>query len=378
MNLVHLTSSTFFGGPERQMLGLARTLADRAETTFISFAEHGRCETFLAEVRKHNFATHALRNDTPHLVAAIRELANALRERGTDVLLCHGYKGILLGRLAARRAGIPALAVSRGWTYESKKVRVYEWLERRTLKFMDRVVCVSEGQADKVRRWCRVPESRLCVIPNSARLEAFARRAPDARDQLTAFFTAYTPERIVLAAGRLSPEKGFAVLVESARDICQKDPGAGVVIFGEGGEREMLTRRLAELKLRDRVVMPGFRNDLDSLIPAADLVTLPSFTEGLPNIALEASAAGVPVVATAVGGCPEVIADGETGLLVPPGNPDALAGSILSLLADSDRRVAFGNAGRRRMHERFTFEAQANAYWNLFHTIGMKPVPAAA
>jgi len=106
-------------------------------------------------------------------LAAVRELAALLRDKACDILLCHGYKAHVLGRVAARRAGIPAVAVSRGWTGETRRVRLYEWLDRRHLRFMDHVVCVSDGQAEKVRRWCRVPASRVTVIRNSARLAAF-------------------------------------------------------------------------------------------------------------------------------------------------------------------------------------------------------------
>src|SRR5437588_3553437 len=100
MNVVHLTASTFFGGPERQMLGLALQLPTPYHTVFISFAEGGRCRAFLEEVRRHGFEAVALVNDTPHFRAAVRELAERLRGVRADVLCCHGYKADLLGRLA--------------------------------------------------------------------------------------------------------------------------------------------------------------------------------------------------------------------------------------------------------------------------------------
>ena len=384
MNLVHLTSSTFFGGPERQMLGLAEALPGSVRTTFVSFAEGGRCAAFLDEVRARGFDTVALKNDFPKVLPAVRELTGVLR--GCDVLLCHGYKANILGRIAARRVGIPAVAVSRGWTGENRKVKAYEWLDRWHLRFMDRVVCVSDGQAAKVRRWCRVPESRISVVRNSARLAAFENADPDARRKLLAFCRVGTAHHaataggahptsdnglslVVLAAGRLSPEKGFGVLVEAAAAVCRKYPAAGVVLFGDGVLRPELEARVAALGLTGRVVLPGFRTDLDSLITAADVVVLPSFTEGLPNVALEASAAGVPVVATAVGGTPEVIADAETGFLVPPGNPGELAAKIVALLQNPALRSRMGEAGRRRMRDVFTFDAQAAAYMKLFDSV---------
>jgi glycosyltransferase involved in cell wall biosynthesis len=368
MNLVHLTASTFFGGPERQMLGLALAMPEGVRTTFAAFPEGGRGAAFLREARQHGFAAVPLANDFPKAHACVREVAELLRNGACDALVCHGYKAHVLGRLAARRAGVPAVAVSRGWTAETRKVKLYEWLDRRHLRLMDHVVCVSAGQAEKVRNWCGVPAERLSVIRNSARLGAFENRDPAARERLRGFFRDEV-SHVVLAAGRFSPEKGFGVLVDAAASVCLANPRAGVVLFGEGPLRGELERRVSQLNLAGRVVLPGFRTDLDSLIGAADVVVLPSFTEGLPNVALEASAAGVPVVATAVGGNPEVVAEGETGYLVPSGDPARLAARVNELLRDPAARARLGAAGRRRMREMFTFGAQAKAYLQLLHTL---------
>jgi glycosyltransferase involved in cell wall biosynthesis len=351
------------------MLGLARAMLPRTNTTFITFPEGGRYEAFHREIIAQGFDALALRNDFPRLGSVVRELTGLLHATATDVVLCHGYKAHLLGRLAARRLGLPAVAVSRGWTGESTRVKVYEWVDRRHLRFMDHVVCVSEGQAAKVRRWCGVPEPRLSVIRNSARLSAFEKADPTARERLLSFFPGAGVSQIVLAAGRLSPEKGFDVLVEAAATVCREHPRAGFVLFGEGTLREALQRKIAALGLDQRFRMPGFRDDLDTLIGAADVVVLPSFTEGLPNIALEASAAGVPVVATAVGGTPEAIADGETGLLVPSGDPGAIATRVGELLGNEALRQKLGAKGPERMRARFTFEAQAAAYQTLLRRL---------
>lgn len=370
MNLVHLTASTFYGGPERQMIGLARAMPASVRTTFAAFPEGGRGEAFLTEVRAAGLAGVSLKHDFPKVFTAVRELADLIRSSATDVLICHGYKAHILGRLAARRAGVPAVAVSRGWTGETRKVKLYEWLDRRHLRFMDHVVCVSEGQAAKVRNWCRVPARRMSVIRNSARLSAFETSNPAARERLLGFFPKGAPvDRVVLGAGRFSPEKGFGVLAEAARAICEAHPTTGVVLFGEGALRGDLERQVRALNLTNRVVLPGFRTDLDSLIGAADVVVLPSYTEGLPNVALEASAAGVPVVATAVGGTPEAVADGETGFLVPPGNPAALAERVNRLLNAPALRATFGANGRERMRALFTFDAQARAYMELLSAL---------
>jgi len=149
MHIVHLTASTFFGGPERQMLGLARALPSDCQTAFLSFAEGGRSQEFIKHVRWNGFDGAALKRDTPNLPAATWELASRLHNARADVVLCHGYKANLIGRIAAHALDIPAIAVSRGWTGENRKVLLYETADRLHLRYMDRVVCVSAGQARK-------------------------------------------------------------------------------------------------------------------------------------------------------------------------------------------------------------------------------------
>jgi glycosyltransferase involved in cell wall biosynthesis len=367
MNIVHLTASTFHGGPERQMLGLARSMAERDQSVFLSFAESGRCRSFLAAVRKQGFEGVALEKDTPRFRAAIGEIAEHLQHVQADVLCCHGYKANLLGRPAARRRGIPVIAVSRGWTGESFRVRWYERLDRFHLRWMDHTVCVSQAQADKVRRAGVRPE-RITVIHNAVDPERFIDVDPRYRDKLLKHFRPGR-KQIIGAAGRLSPEKGFHVLVSAAAQVIKNDPSTGFILFGEGKCRPDLLRQINEAGLSGHFILSGFRADLDRFLPHLDLLVLPSFTEGLPNVVLEACAAGVPVVATAVGGTPEVVEDGVNGHLVPAGNADAMASRIAEVLASEERSREMGFQGRQRVLERFSFRNQVTRYRELFATL---------
>jgi glycosyltransferase involved in cell wall biosynthesis len=349
------------------MLGLARSLPWPYRSVFLSFWEQGRCQPFLEQVRRHGFAAVALEHNTPHVRSMVNELARCVRRYRADVLCCHGYKADLLGWAAARRTGVRVVSVSRGWTAATLKVRLYEALDRLGLHAMDAVVCVSEGQAAKVRR-LGVPAGRVVVIRNAIQAERFANADP-AYGAILRGLLPPSCRRVVGAAGRLSPEKGFGVLVEAASLVRQVDPEVGFVLFGDGPLRPALTRQIVAGGLSDAFALTGFRTDVDHFLPHLDLVVLPSFTEGLPNTALEAFAAGVPVVATAVGGTPEVIEEGVNGYLVPPGDPRELARRILEALGDEEERQAMGLRGRQRVQDHFTFAAQGEQYQRLFETL---------
>jgi glycosyltransferase involved in cell wall biosynthesis len=276
--VVQLMTSPFFGGPERLVLGLTQSLAPSFRSAFALFPDRGKSQAFRRQLVQHGLETTTLTHDTPHLAAMVRELARALRKRKSDMLCCHGYKADLVGLLGARRAGVPVIAMSHGWTAESWKVRAYEALDRACLRMMDRVVCVSEGQAQKVRR-AGVRADRLVVIRNAVRAERFDHVDPADRRVLEGMFP-QAPDRIVGSAGRLSPEKGFGVLVEAAAIVARSDPGAGFIHFGDGPLRDTIRRQIDDLGLERRFILAGLREDLDRFLPHWDLSVLPSFTEG--------------------------------------------------------------------------------------------------
>ena len=367
MLVVHLMASPFVGGPERQVLGLARNLSADWRTAFLSFAERGLARPFLDAAAADGFRAVCLKENAPHFLRAAAEVADWLRALGADLLCCSGYKPDLIGWLAARRAGVPVVAIAHGWTAATWKVRCYEALDRWVMRRMDAVVCVSEGQAVKVRR-AGVPPERAPVIRNAIRAEAFGPPDPAVRESLMGLFPT-RPGRIVAAAGRLSPEKGFDLLIETAARLAPHWPDVGFVLFGDGPLREDLTKQIAERGLQGRFVLAGFRPDLERVLPACDLAVSSSHTEGLPVVVLEEMAAGLPVVATAVGGTPEVVEDGVTGSLVPPGDAAALARAAAELLAAPERMRAMGQAGRRRVETHFTFAAQAEQYERLFRRL---------
>jgi glycosyltransferase involved in cell wall biosynthesis len=361
------------------MLELGFELRDWCRSVYVSFSEEGRCWDFVNTAMAQGREAHALRHDTPRVLAALGELKALAQRVNASMICCHGYKANLLGLLAARRLGIPIVSVSHGWTAESLRVRVFEALDRRVLRRMDKVVCVSEGQAKKVRA-AGVPHAKVMVIRDAVRVDRFECPKPEYRERLAAMFPR-RPSVIVGAAGRLSPEKGFRVLVDAAADVLSPPRAQGLngvssssgdvgfVLFGDGPLRGALEAQIQARGLQGRFHLAGFNSDLDKYYPHLDLLVLPSYTEGLPNVVLEAYAAGVPVVATAVGGTPEAVTHNVSGYLVDAGDSCALAGRIADMLADPARRKAMAAIGQRHVRQEFSFARQAKDYRQLIESL---------
>ncbi len=177
------------------------------------------------------------------------------------------------------------------------------------------------------------------------------------------------PQQIIGAAGRLSPEKGFDLLIEAAQAVVDRNSQVGFVLFGEGPLRESLAEQISRHGLQDQFILAGFCSDLDALLPHLNLFVQSSHTEGMPNVILEALAAGVPVVATNVGGTGEIIKDGCTGRLVAANSADLLAVSINEILNDQSLSALFSINGKLHIESKFGFANQAHSYEKLFAEI---------
>jgi len=254
----------------------------------------------------------------------------------------------------ADAAGVPHLVVTEhivGRTHSAPQRR----LKRRELEHADAVTAVCGAVADSLARDYGVERARLRVVPNGADLPDLEAERPEAR-RLRDRFGAALLKPLWVCAARLEEQKGHAVLLD------------------DGSLRQPLEQRVEALGLTGRVEFLGRLDEVGPLLLAADAVVLPSLWEGLPLILLEALARARPVVASATGGVPDVIEDGVSGRLVPPGDAAALAAGILDVLGDDDRRRQMGERGRRHVEEHFTFAAQSEQYQRLFQQLAGQSV----
>ena len=292
--------------------------------------------------------------DEPNDEAAVRELAAYLRRNEIDLVHAHMYRAEVVGTRAAMAAGTPVIVA----TVHSSRVRSTEDVATLAAltSHMDRLIVPSASIEAKVRAEGR--NARFSVIPNGVDLERFTAAPPPCalrreigmpRDGL-----------LVGVVARLEPEKGHRHLVAAMPQVVKAAPRTWLAIVGEGSLEDELRAQAAALPApaRDRVILTGRREDVAAVTADLDVAVLPSLREAQGMSLLEAMARRRPVVASAVGGIPEVITDGVDGILVPPRDPAALATAIVRLLLDPGLRRRMGDAGHRAVVERFSIEAQ--------------------
>ncbi|MGH3129782.1 MAG: glycosyltransferase [Gaiellaceae bacterium] len=336
-----------------QVVALQLARAARAQGDDVAFVVPAP-GPFAELARREGFAVHELELRRTFQLGRAWALARLLRRERADLLHTHALVAAnVLGRLGARLAGVPVVAHLHIENHFRPSTRsLLRRLDNATARRCARLVAVSEDTRLAYERQ-GYPAGTIEVVYNGVELDDEA-----GSDGVRAELGLPTDAQLVGEVARLCDVKGQRELIESLTHL----PGARLVLVGkdleEGGAFQADLEREAErLGVRDRVVFTGYRADARRLLGALDVVALPSWTEGLPLVVLEAMALRRPVVATPVGGTPEVVADGETGLLVPVRDPRALAGAIERLLGDPELRRRMGEAGRRRIAERFSVAA---------------------
>ncbi|HEX4020239.1 MAG TPA: glycosyltransferase [Acidobacteriaceae bacterium] len=347
--ILHLIASGFYGGPEKQILCHVRMLrASGIDGRIGSFEENGKPE-LLKFAERANIPTIYIPQAGPF--GEYQTLVHELRRNNVAALCTHGFNANVLGYFACKRTGITHIAFVRGWTAETPKVRFYEMLDRWILRRTRHVVCVARPQAEFLMQH-RIHLPAPHFVPNAALPpphDASVTSSMDPHDE-----PSLPPNAFVLGAiGRLSVEKGHADLLDAVALLTQTTPEISfhLLLLGEGREHAALKQRAIDADIHDRVHFLGFRRDVHAWLKRMDCLVQPSYTEGTPNSILEAMLAGTPIISTSVGGVPDLIEHGRSGLLVSPHAPAELAQAI--------RQLAISTSLRREISASATARLQA-------------------
>ncbi|HPO11891.1 MAG TPA: glycosyltransferase family 4 protein [Candidatus Hydrogenedentes bacterium] len=288
----------------------------------------------------------------------LRRLIRLFKTRQYDIVHTHTSKAGVLGRLAAERAGVPIIVhTPHGNVFHSYfnpyLTRLFVWMERHCARRTDRIIELTSGGVEEHlaegigrREQFSVIFSGIDTAPSDA---AIAKR------EATRAALGMGPEEVLIGGvGRLEPVKGFTYFVEAARSVLRSDAHARCILIGDGAERETLRTQAAGMG--DRFQFLGWRRDVPELMAAMDILAVPSVNEGMGRVVLEAGAAGVPVAASRVGGIPDIVDDGETGLLITARDAGALAEAMLELAHAPERRRWMGATARAKVVPHFSLQ----------------------
>ena len=347
--LFGVTSSSW-GGNEKWAIEAARSLSARGHRVKLLFS-HPAVQRQI-EARRLPLRPIRLRGDLD--VAGLASFVRSLRQESPDVLVLTKQREYWLGGLAAQLAGRPLVALRLGL-----RRPLADDLKRRLAfgRFADLVIVNSEGVAEELRavRW--LDQSKVRVVRNGADGRpvdpAVGRQALEA-------LGVPSGAPVVCGAGRLARMKGFDLLVRAFADVRKSVPGSWLVILGEGGQRADLEREADQAGVAHATVFAGHRDDVREVLSAAAVYALSSTNEGMANTLLEAMSVGAPVVATDVSGTREAVRDGVDALVVPPGDPQALARAITTLFRDPALARRLGDSAAARARDAFTYERMAS------------------
>jgi glycosyltransferase involved in cell wall biosynthesis len=352
--VVYFTDSANYGGAEQALLHLLSGLDQQRWQPLLLHHDEPGLAPLLTQTQALGIECRVVRRMPLGRggTQLISGFARQLRHWQADVFHAHLIWPLACkyGLIGAMLAGVPVVVATSHLFVElpySYATRIQQWV---LVSRMGRLISVSNQLAQQWRQAFHIPQRKLAVIHNSVPAERF-QGLPDA--QLRAAWTGGSHRPVVLTIARLDRQKGHTFLLQAAARL----PEVVFVFAGEGAERAHLEQEAASLGIAERVHFLGFRPDAPNLLANCDLFVLPSLFEGLPLSILEAMAAGKPVIATAVGGASEAICDGETGLLVAPADPSALATAIGGLLAKPEQAQRLSMAGAAAVKQNFSVDS---------------------
>lgn len=372
LKILHLSAPTALAGAERVMLNFLQHYDTSTFTVRVaSYLNHQRMDNSFTETLVQLGISHdKIPIGNTNLIWQVRQTVDTIKRHDIDVLHTHGYRSDFAGLIAARIAGIPIVSTVHGWTPVSLKLLGYQMLDRFCLRRFDRVICVSSRLQEEFNR-LGINAERLVYLPNAVSLPKKSLCQRDTARQQLGISSA---EKIIVAVGRLSPEKGLDILFAAYAHQFGVDSGVRLILVGDGPQLAELKLNASQLGIGERVLFAGFCADVASYYVAADLYVMSSHTEGFPMSLLEAMAWELPVVATAVGGIPDIVQDSNNGYLVPSGGVEQIAAAMGKILNNRKLAERMGQMAHRTVAERFAVEKWARSLERVYSDVYEKQV----
>ena len=372
LNVLDLRDTYEIGGPGKTIIETFRAIDParfRLHLGVFATRHEGDDSPFVKAARDCGMPVHMIRGFNQYDPLLVWRVAALVRTLNIDIVHAHEVKSDVITYLASKLHRVPIVTTLHGWINNSLKQRLMIALDRGVVRSFDRVIVVSRQMRDE---FCAggVRDGQACLLHNAIVIEKFRRTGQ--KGFLAELIGRPIPGPVVASIGRISVEKGHADLIDALALVAQRGHRVSAVLVGDGPERPRLLEKVQALGLADSVHLPGYIGQPERILEETNLVVLPSHTEGLPNAALEALAMEVPLLATRVGGTPEVVTDGETGRLVEPRSPEALADALIDFLTDPLPWKRMAAQGRQRVEREFNFQVRTRELEAIYAELGAR------
>ena len=368
VQVLYLRDTYAVCGPGKTILNTWRTISKERFSLVVCAPEASRPgrNTFLERAEALGARVLALPMAPYFDLVAVCRLALFIRRKRIEILQTHDPQTRRLGIPAAVLGGAIHVTSLHGWIPNTAKQKASVLLDRLLIRFAKGIIVMSDAMREQVRA-LGVPARKITVLHNSIVLDDYPRRS--APSPLRQELRIPAAARIVAIIGRISPEKGHVQFLEMARRVHALRSETRFLVVGDGPGLPALRSQIEAAQLEDSVLLTGYRSDVQEIYEALDVLVIPSSTEGLPNVLLEAFAFAKPVVASPVGGIPEVLTEGENGYLVDPNDIATFAQRVLSLLDDPELAQRMGLRGRNVVETRFNFRERTRRLERFYERI---------
>jgi len=366
--ILQLVSSSGFFGAENVIIELAKELLSTNFEPIIGVFNntHSPHTEIVEEAKKYNLKVKIFTCNGQFDIRSVKAVGNFIKRNNIDIIHSHGYKSNFYALIANLFRNVSLITTCHLWTGGGFKNRIYESLDKLWIKRFDKIVTVSDELRTEVLNW-GVSPSKVSTIDNGIDLNRF--KGSFDTNNIRKKLNIASHFKVIGTIGRLDEQKGHIFLIESTIQFLKVFPDTIFLIVGDGSLKQKLQDKVVELSLENNFVFTGIRKDIPEILVAIDIFVLPSLSEGLPMVLLEAMAAKKPIIASGVGAIPKVIINNETGILIKPRDVDELTKSMIDLLRNKDKADLIAKNAYNKIVREFSSKKMVKEYIKIYDHI---------
>ncbi len=355
INILHLRDSPWLDGPGRTILETGARINPSKYGYYIGAfcKKHEQEHPFIRAIQERGLSVFRINESYSFDRSVIAQIRDLIERERIEIVHTHEVRSDIIGLIVGKLSGVPVVTTLHGWIENSLRGKVLIVFDKGILRFFDHVITVSEKMKQQVLHY-GVRKDKVTALHNALVIEKYQRK--DADNSLRRELEIEDDTLLVGSIGRLSPEKGQSDFIRAAADVLKQFRNVKFLLIGNGQDEHRLRELVKNLGVAKEIIFLGYRSDMLDLYNNFDLVVQSSYTEGMPNVILEALAMEVPVIATDVGGTSEAVTNNETGILIQPGKPEELASKILDFVNNKDSFRRMAENGRKLVEAKFSID----------------------